>query len=71
MMTKIKLTTKQDFDTLLLELNEDTDTEVNFENENIPLSFPCIAVHHYADDSDFGSCYDVTFVYPSDFNLSS
>ncbi len=67
-MTKIKLNNTQDFITLLNELKEDEDTAVSFHNEETPKSLPCIAIHFYAYDVDYGSAYTIEFVYPSDFN---
>lgn len=67
-MTKIKLNNYIDFENLKTELNEDEGAEFSFESEETPTSYPCIAVHYYADDSHFGSLYSIEFVYPSDFN---
>lgn len=67
-MTKIKLNNCMDFENLKIELNEDQESEFSFQNEEVPESYPCIAVHYYADDSHFGSLYSIEFVYPSDFD---
>jgi hypothetical protein len=67
-MTKIKLNNYMDFENLKTELKEDEGTEFSFQNEETPSSYPCIAVHYYTDDTDFGSLYSIEFVYPSDFN---
>ena len=67
-MVKIKLTNINAFQSLLNALKDDIEIAVEFENESIPLSFPCIAVHYYSDDTDFGSSYQIAFVYQSDFN---
>ena len=67
-MTKIKLNNYMDFENLKIELNEDQEAELSFQNDEIPTSYPCIAVHYYTDDTDFGSLYSIEFVYPSDFN---
>jgi len=66
-MTKLKLANSQDFESLLNELKEDEGVALSFQNENIPNSFPCIAVHYFSDDVDFGHLYNIEFVYPSDF----
>jgi hypothetical protein len=67
-MTKVKITNQQDLDSLLNELKHEKDSEISFQNEESPESFPCILIHHYSDDTDFGSLYNIEFVYPSDFN---
>jgi hypothetical protein len=67
-MTKVKLKNKKDFEDLIKELNEDDGTEVSFQSEEIPTSYPCIAIHHYSDDVDFGSVYNIEFVYFNDFH---
>jgi len=67
-MTKIKLNNYMDFENLKTELKEDEGTELSFESEETPGSYPCLAVHYYADDNDFGSLYSIEFIYPSDFN---
>ena len=67
-MTKIKLNNIRDFEDLIKELNEDDGTELSFQSEEIPTSYPCIAIHHYSDDTEFGSVYNIEFVYTSDFN---
>ena len=67
-MTKIKLNNYIDFENLKIELNEDQGSEFSFQDEEIPASYPCIAVHYYADDNHFGSIYIIEFVYPLDFN---
>jgi hypothetical protein len=48
-------------------LTEKESTELSFEHEETPKSFPCILIHHHSDDVDFGSVYDIAFVYGSDF----
>lgn len=68
-MSKIKLNTTQDFENLLTELKEDEGTQLSFQAEEVPISFPCIAIHHYANDSDIGSSYMIEFIYPTDFNV--
>ena len=67
-MIKLKLTNLQEYKSLLKELEEDDDTSIHFENEMVPNTFPCIAIHNYAYDIDFGSSYQIAFVYQSDFN---
>jgi hypothetical protein len=67
-MTKIKLKNKKDLEDLIKELNEDDGTELSFQSEEIPTSYPCIAIHHYSDDVDFGSMYYIEFVYFNDFH---
>ena len=67
-MTKIKLKNNLDFENLKIELNENQEAELSFQNDETPASYPCIAVHYYTDDTDFGSLYSIEFVYPSDFN---
>ena len=67
-MIKLKLTNLQEYKSLLKELEEDDDTSIHFENEMMPNSFPCIAIHNYASDTDFGSSYQIAFVYPTDFH---
>jgi hypothetical protein len=57
-----------DFENLKIELNEDQEAELSFQNDEIPTSYPCIAVHHYADDVEIGNVYNIEFVYPTDFN---
>lgn len=67
-MTKIKLNNRRDFEDLIKELNEDEGIEVSFQGEEIPKSYPCIAIHQYSDDVDFGSVYNIEFVYYNDFH---
>lgn len=67
-MTKIKLNNRRDFEILLNELKEDKGTELSFQNEETPSSFPCIAIHHHSDDVDFASVYKIEFVYFNDFH---
>ena len=67
-MAKIKLNNYMDFENLKTELTEDESTELSFESEETPASYPCMAVQYYADDSHLGSLYSIEFVYPSDFN---
>ena len=68
-MTKVKITDQQDLDSLMKKLKqEEEDTELSFQNEETPLSLPCIVIHHYSDDTEFGSVYNIEFVYTSDFN---
>ncbi len=64
-MTKVILTSSNDLKKLLLELQSDEDIDVVYENK--PLSYPCMAVHYYSDDVDFGGNYQICFVYSSDF----
>jgi hypothetical protein len=68
-MTKIKLCNSRDFENLLIQLKEDDGTELSFQNEENPTSFPCLAVHHYSDDSDLGNTYIIEFIYLTDFNV--
>lgn len=68
-MSKIKLNNIQDFEKLLTELKEDEGTELSFQNEESPTSFPCLVVHHYSNDTDIGSTYLIEFIYPTDFNI--
>ncbi len=68
-MTKIKLTTTQDFENLLTELKEDDGTEFSFQAEETPTYFPCMAIHHYSNDTDIGSSYMIEFIYTTDFNV--
>ena len=67
-MTKTLLNNYLELESLFLELKADTDTPMTFQDENNPKSYPCIAVYIYADDVDFGSAYNIAYVYPSDFN---
>ena len=69
-MIKIKLNNQKEFNLLIDELKEDEEASIHFENEPKPNSFPCIAIHNYAYNSDFGSSYQIAFVYPSDFIAS-
>ena len=66
-MTKVKLSHLQDFENLLDALKEDGGIELSFQFEESPSSYPCIAIYHYSDDANFGSAYNLAFVYPSDF----
>ncbi|MBK6953827.1 MAG: hypothetical protein IPH24_17795 [Crocinitomicaceae bacterium] len=67
-MIKRKLNNnQQDFENLLTELKSDEGTELTFESEVTPKSFPCMVIYHHSDDVDFGSVYDIAFVYASDF----
>ena len=67
-MTKIKLNNYMDFENLKIELTEDEGTELSFQDEETPTSYPCIVIHHYSDDVDFGSVYHIEFVYFNDFH---
>ncbi len=67
-MTIVKLKNKKDLEDLIKELNEDEGTELSFQGEEIPTSYPCIAIHQYSDDVDFGSVYNIEFVYFNDFH---
>ena len=67
-MTKIQLNNYMDFENLKTELTDDDGTELSFESEEAPVSFPCIAVHHYVHDIDFGGIYNIAFVYSDDFD---
>ncbi len=67
-MTKVKLNNKKDFEDLINELNQDEEAELSFRGDNIPTSYPCIAIHHYSEDVDFGSVYSIEFVYFNDFH---
>jgi hypothetical protein len=67
-MTKIKLNNYMDFENLKIELTEDEGNELSFQEEETPTSYPCIAIHHYSDDVDFGSVYHIEFVYFQDFH---
>ena len=67
-MTKIKLNNYMDFENLKIELIEDEGNELSFQEEETPTSYPCIAIHHYSDDVDFGSVYHIEFVYFQDFH---
>jgi hypothetical protein len=68
-MTKIKLNNTQDFKNLLTELKEDEGSQLSFQAEETPISFPCMAIHHYSNDTDIGSSYMIEFIYPTDFNV--
>jgi hypothetical protein len=68
-MTKIKLCNSQDFENLLIQLKEDDGTELSFQAEETPTSFPCMAIHHYSNDTDIGSSYMIEFIYTTDFNV--
>lgn len=67
-MAKIKLNKTSDFEKLKIELKEDEGTEFSFQDEETPSSYPCIAIHYYSDDVDFGSAYHIEFVYFNDFH---
>ena len=67
-MAKIKLNKTSDFEKLKIELKEDEGTELSFQDEEMPTSYPCIAIHHYSYDVDFGSIYNIEFVYFNDFH---
>lgn len=69
-MTKILLNNNQDFEALLIELNDENGVDLSFETESQPTSFPCILMHHYSIDVDFGSLYNIEFVYPKDFFMN-
>ena len=68
-MSKIKLNNSRDFENLITELKEDEGTELSFQAEETPTSFPCMAIHHYSNDADIGSSYMIEFIYPTDFNV--
>lgn len=67
-MTKIKVINSIEYKTFIKELIGDDTIELSFHNEEAPQSFPCIIIHHYSDDVNFGSVYNIEFVYPTDFN---
>jgi len=67
-MPKKKLANKNELEIVLKELNDDSDTLIDYEDETKPFSFPCIMVYSYSDDVEIGSVYRILFVYPSDFN---
>ena len=67
-MTKVKLKNKKDLEDLIKEIKQDEETELAFASEETPSSYPCVAIHHHSVDVDFGSVYNIEFVYPSDFN---
>lgn len=69
-MAKIKLNKTSDFEKLKIELKEDEGTELSFQDEETPTSYPCIAIHHYSYDVDFGNIYNIEFVYFNDFHPS-
>ncbi|MBK6525182.1 MAG: hypothetical protein IPG07_06240 [Crocinitomicaceae bacterium] len=66
-MTKLKLTNIQDFENLLYELKNEEGAELTFESEETPKLFPCMVIYNHSHDVDFGSVYDIAFVYGSDF----
>ena len=68
-MSKIKLNNSRDFENLITELKEDEGTELSFQAEETPTSFPCMAIHHYSNDADIGSSYMIEFIYTTDFNV--
>jgi hypothetical protein len=68
-MTKIKLNNTQDFKNLLTELKEDEGSQLSFQAEETPISFPCMAIHHYSNDTDIGNTYMIEFIYTTDFNV--
>ena len=67
-MTKVKLKNKKDLEDLIKKLSEDEGVELSFQSVKHPISYPCIAIHHYSEDVDFGSYFSIEFVYFTDFN---
>jgi hypothetical protein len=66
-MTKVKLKNKKDLEDLIKQLSEDEGVELSFESMKTPTSYPCIAIHHYSEDVDFGSFFSIEFVCLDDF----
>jgi hypothetical protein len=67
-MTKVKLNNKKDLEDLIKQLSEDEGVELSFESVKHPISYPCIAIHNYSEDVDFGSFFSIEFVYFNDFH---
>ncbi len=67
-MTKVKLKNKKDLEDLIKQLSEDEGVELSFQSVKHPTSYPCIAIHHYSEDVDFGSYFSIEFVYFTDFH---
>ncbi len=67
-MTKIKIINSKQYKAFIKDLIGDDTVELSFDNEEAPTSYPCIAIHHYSDDVDFGSVYHIEFVYFQDFH---
>lgn len=43
------------------------DSGFDFENETKPNTYPCIVMHSFAEDLEFGNFYSIGFCYPNDF----
>lgn len=65
-MEKILLKNKDEWKALKKSLKGEN-TGFDFQNEKSPKKYPCVVLHHFAEDLEFGNVYGIGFCYLDDF----